>query len=251
MQRALVGVWGSGPNALASHRCAAALWDLDGSRRGMIETTSPYGMSWNAAGVRNHETRQLLGRDVAERGGIPVTSIERTVIDCAAVCDFGRLQEFLDDAVRHRYTTYQRVAGSLLELPTRGRPGVGTLRELLSDRVGEAIETKSAFETLMATLIKGSDLPPPVRQLAVRVGESRYYLDFAWPDHSRFVECDSMLGHSTPRQLEYDLIRQNDLVAAGWIPIRFTRRVVRADPAGTLTRIRRSLVDGGWARRAS
>jgi very-short-patch-repair endonuclease len=239
-QRVLTAVWGSGPAALASHRTAAALWGV-ANRPPRVETISPYGCSWAAAGAHHHETRTLRPIDRDLRASIPVTSIERTVIDCASVVRLGRLAEVFDDAVRTGLTTYESVHESLLGLPTRGRRGVRMLRTLLAERLGDEVATQSGFEALMARVLRSAGLPPPRRQWRVIVGGRTYFLDFAWPHERVAVECDSMLAHSTPSRLEADLIRQNDLVAAGWTVLRFTRRVVEHERGRTAARIRAAL----------
>ena len=130
-QAVLLGTHSSGPLAFPSHRTAAAVWTLEGSRRGAIEVLVPKGAGWRQGTARLHETRHLVGADLDQRGLLRVTSIERTIIDNARFAPEERLREFLDDAVRRKLTTYDRVASRLLEMPTRGRKGVPTLRELL------------------------------------------------------------------------------------------------------------------------
>ncbi|MCZ7628674.1 MAG: hypothetical protein M5U19_06260 [Microthrixaceae bacterium] len=70
----------------------------------------------------------------------------------------------------------------LVTMPTRGRKGMPVLRMLLQERIGFDLVDGNPFESLMAALIARSDLPKPARQVMVVGSESRYYLDFAFPE---------------------------------------------------------------------
>jgi len=64
-----------------------------------------------------------------------VTTVERTLVDVAALVPFGRSVLQLDAAVRNRLTTYGAVRDRLDDLAERGRTGVTALRAALDDRV--------------------------------------------------------------------------------------------------------------------
>jgi very-short-patch-repair endonuclease len=244
-QRALLGVLATGSTAVASHRTAAAAWGLAKSRRSIVEVLVPKGTGARTPRARVHETRHLTGVDLDVRLGIPTTSVERTIIDMAYLGPKRRTEEVLDDAVAQGHTTCDRVGERLLTMPTRGRRGVGDLRDLLADR-HEGFEGETPFERLMYGVLEESDLPEPSRQYPVDCGEDRYYLDFAYEQFMVAIECDSVLAHSTPVSLAHDLRRQNDLLEAGWTVRRFLRADVRDDLAGTVERVRKSLVERGW-----
>jgi very-short-patch-repair endonuclease len=53
------------------------------------------------------------------------------------------------------------------------------------------------------------------------VGGAR--LDFAYVSARVFIEIDGFEAHGTPRALQRDLTRQDELVVLGWRPLRFTR----------------------------
>ena len=76
-------VLAAGPNALASHRTAAILYGIDGFRGRMIEVTVPYTKQPMPEDVIVHRTRRRLPPDLVD--GIPLTSIERTLLDLAGI----------------------------------------------------------------------------------------------------------------------------------------------------------------------
>ncbi|MEO8889599.1 MAG: hypothetical protein ABI301_00400, partial [Jatrophihabitantaceae bacterium] len=93
-------------------------------------------------------------------------------------------------------------------------------------------------------LCRRFDLPPP-RQQAVRVEPSgrRRYLDAEWlrRDGRRVVvEVDGAL-HLIARQWWDDQSRQNELVIAGDLVLRYPSVVVRGEPASVAGQLRRAL----------
>jgi very-short-patch-repair endonuclease len=246
-QTMLATCWRVGAGAVASHRSAAALYGLSRSRRGLIEVSVPRGEGARPAGRRVHETRHRRGADLGAVGPIPVTSPERTVIDMAGIGPADRTEQMLDDAVHKGLTTSRRVADHLGSMPTRGRRGSRQLWALLSERTGDPDERANAWENLMARLLRGSDLPVPVRQQKVEVDGHVHYLDFAFPAQMVAVECDSLEWHSTSQQLLHDLDRQHRCESAGWAFKRFVKSQALADPAGTVAKVRSLMVERGWS----
>ena len=69
-------------------------------------------------------------------------------------------------------------------------------------------------------------------QHPVTVDGHRYVLDFALPEVKVAVEVDGLEVHATRAALDGDLERQNRLVLAGWLPLRYTyTRLVKARSA--------------------
>ncbi len=246
-QRVLAGVWTTGGLARASHRTGAAIWGIPRARRSGVEVLVPRGSGAHTRWSRQHETRHLTAADVDERHGVPVTSIERTLVDLAAVLPMGELARWLDDAHSSKLTSFRAVAEHLRAMPTQGRRGVKMLRVLLEERIGTPLEGKDTFEEIMRRILSRSELPTPVRQQRVDDGPDRYYLDFAWPEHMVAVECDGMVGHSKPSAQVYDLHRQNVVIEAGWNLRRFPWSEVRYHPDRVIDTIRRALISSGWS----
>ncbi len=243
-QQLLGATWITGSMARASHGSAAAVWGLSTGRG--IEVLVPMSTGGTPPGVRVHKTRFLTGADVDECDGQAVTSIERTIIDLAAVVPMGRLARLFDTAIEGELTSADRVLGHLRTMPTRGRTGVRILRILLTERLGLERIDFNPFERMMARLIARSDLPEPVRQHPLDLDGARYYLDFAFPRYRVAIECDGMLGHGSASAQAYDLVRQNAILADGWNLRRFGWSSVRTSPAETLATVRRALLASGW-----
>ena len=96
----MAAVLACGPGAVLSHGTAAQLWGIRGSRK-PIEVTRVSGHR-RPHGVRLHQTRSLPDEHVTTEAGIPVTTIERTLLDTAARLDARQLEHDLVEAERSR-----------------------------------------------------------------------------------------------------------------------------------------------------
>lgn len=245
-QQVLAASWRVGPQAAASLRSAAALYNLSRSRRSIAEVLVPRGAGARPNGVRVHETRHLRGADLSFVGPIPVTSPERTIIDMAGLGPVQRTEQMLDDAIHKGLSTSRRIANHLGSMPTRGRRGAASLWQILSERTGDPNERANAWENLMSRLLRTSDLPAPSRQHKVVAADSTYYLDFAFPNEMVAIECDSIEAHSTGPEMRYDLDRQHRCESLGWTFKRFVISQAREDPVGTVGKIRELMLTRGW-----
>lgn len=228
---ALVAVLSSGPLARLSHRAGAALWS-DGRIPGRtIEVVVPKGSHRPHGPWRVHETRRFGAADAAMVGPIPVTSIERTLIDVGRYWSPERVGRLLDDAVTRRLTTYEAFAARVAALRRRGQPGIAVARLVLADR---DVFEGTPFEQRMRRLLRSTDLPEAAREHRVTVDGKDYFVDFAFPEAALGIECDSSAWHTQPHQFEYDLRRQNDILGTGMLLLRYTSRRLREDPESVL-----------------
>jgi hypothetical protein len=122
--RLWAAVWAcGGPDvAAASHRSAAAVWDLLATPSGAIDVTTARHRA-PAAGIRIHRARSMPDFNLDADDGLPVTTVARTLIDLADVLDARRLER-----VCHR-------AEHLRLLDARAAPGRRTRK------LGSAIAT--------------------------------------------------------------------------------------------------------------
>lgn len=235
-----------GPQCAASHRTAAALWSLDGSRRGIVEVVGPrWGRRVRSVG-RHHESLNLAPTDITTSAGIPLTTVNRTLIDVAAYYQGQRLEQLVDDAVRRELTSYTSLRQRFMELARRGRPGVRAMRAVLDHRDGGVIPPGSTFENRMLTLLRERGFRPPVRQVRVDAQGLRFYIDMGWTDLRVGVECDSSAHHATPWQLARDAERRNLLMLAGWsvVQVTWAALVQRPDSVARTVRAALALAQG-------
>jgi hypothetical protein len=223
----LAAVMAAGPDALASHRCAAVLWSLDAVHGRMLEITVPYLESPEPRGAIVHRTRRPNPHATHE--AIPVSPPEKALLDMAALLPDRTLWKAARSAVSRGLTTPERMDLAVAVYGGRGVAGTRRMRRVIGLVADD--ESASVAEIDLKALVDEAPIPPPVQQLRIGLPDgSNAYPDFAWPDRKRVVEVDGFGAHGTPEQLETDLRRQNQLMEMGWEIRRFTATEVRDHP---------------------
>ena len=226
--------------AAGSHRAAAAQWGLDGFPRNILEISTSRRLQAPRSEITVHQIGDLPQDQVRFRDGLPFTSIERTLLDLGAVCPPGKVENAVDDALRQRLTTLERLNSELDRFAAKGRNGCGVLRALVDERRSEGV-SESRFERALFRFLKESDLPRPVKQFAVVLDGRTCRFDFAYP-HARFaIEALSYLHHSAPSDWENDQDRHNVIMVAGWRVMYTTYRALCTRRAKIVETIRRAL----------
>lgn len=230
--RLMAAVLSGPPGAIASHRSAAHLWGLDGCPRRIVEVSVPRQRRPNdPRGVRTHESTDLDLADPTRHRNIPVTGLDRTLIDLGAVVTRDRLSQAVDDAIRRRLTTWEKLAAVRTRHSRRGRDGVGKLRALLEERYGTTIPD-SHFGRLVADLLVTAGLPTPVIEHDVHSAAGVWLarVDMGYPEHKIAIELDSKAHHLHELAFEADRPRQNRLEIEGWLVLRYTWRFYSRSP---------------------
>lgn len=230
-QGLLLAVLAGGPGTLASHRSAAYLWGLDGSRPGQPEIVTPRHLRSRSATARCHESTDLHLAQATERDRVPCTGIARTLVDLGAVVPVERVQQSVDDAVRRRLCSWEDLLHALAMHSRRGRRGVGALRAVLDATCGEPVPD-SRFNRLVERLILDSSLRPPTVEFEVRDGAGRFIarVDLAYPALKVALELDGRRFHLSSEAFERDRQRQNSLELQGWLVLRYTWLQYRTEP---------------------
>ncbi len=234
----------AGPRSHASFRAAARLWMLSGfETEDVVEITTPSRRRARISGVIVHDSEVTGRRHTARRHGIPVSSPARTLCDLTACCRPWDVERALDDALRKKVTTLRSVQAVYLDLAGPGRRRCTVMRALLEARSPGFDPGGSPMELRLVDWLVAADLPRPVQQHRVRLGNRSMRLDLAYPDQLIAIEYDGWDAHRSRRSFAGDRARQNELEIRGWLVLRFTSAstrddVVRAVSAALATRTR-------------
>lgn len=184
-----------------------------------------------------HRSGDLADFEVTEVEGLRATDPTRTLGDLGAVCDVDTVERALESALRRGITSVSRLECRCAALGRKGRAGTKVLRAAMARRADQASPTESDLETLYLQVLRDHGVPLPERQYRV-VHHGRFLgrLDMAYPPAKVFVELDGWASHSSRQAFHHDRLSQNDFVAAGWSPLRFTWRDVHDRPAETAER---------------
>jgi predicted transcriptional regulator of viral defense system/very-short-patch-repair endonuclease len=237
----LAACWAGGTRAVASHRSAAALYDLPGGRRDAIEITCPRWRRARHGGLVVHESRLLTTADIAFVHAIPCTTIERTLFDISGLGKPRTLELALDAALRRDLTSFVSLNEAADRIAKRGRRGSARFRAALAARApGEAVP-ESAPERLLAILLTHQGLPAPEFQHVVRDATGAFVarVDLAYPEWKILVEYDSYQEHVGRLALVRDSARRNSLVALGFTTLTATPEDLKGDARELARAIRR------------
>lgn len=227
--------------ALASHRAGALVWGLPSVEPGRLEVMVGRERWHRLPGVACHQTLDLPEADRTIHDGIPVTTIERTLVDLGRYLKFGALEEAVDDALHRGLTTFERFAKRAVELDRPGRRGRRVIRVVLSARDPLARVPESIPERRLLRALRRRGLPDPVLQFDILDGKQFVArVDAAYPNRRLAIEYDSYEHHSGRRQHERDLARRNRLHALGWHVLHATAADLR-NPTALVEAIRVSL----------
>jgi very-short-patch-repair endonuclease len=224
-----------GPGAVLSHGTAAQLWGIRGSRR-PIEVTRVSGHR-RPHGVRLHQTRLLAPEHITREAGIPVTTVERTLLDTAARLDERQLVHDLVEADRARRLRWPWLWQVIAE-HGRGRRGAGRLRRAAAQVDPNFADAVSMSEVDFLILCREEGLKMP--QVNVLVEGKR--VDFYWPKERLIVEADSYGYHADRSSFELDHQSTVDLEVAGYRVHRTTYKMLESNPGPFLGLVRASLV---------
>jgi very-short-patch-repair endonuclease len=171
--------------------------------------------------IRLHRTPFWLASDRASVAGIAATSIERTLVDLAAKTSEERLEVAMEDALRRRLTTADRIGLRLADLPVN-QPGRACVLGLLTVR-GGAPPAESPLEVKVARMLRAWGYPAPIRQ-KVLDDQGRFIgrVDFVYPDRRLIIEVDGYRHHDGRVVFDEDRARRNALTALGWVVLHAT-----------------------------
>lgn len=213
-----------GDGSVLGLRAAGELWRLrDGGGRA-LEVVSPRRRKGPPA-VRVVFARDLRPADVTKVRGIPVTTVARTLLDCAALLDRDSLRKMIAKARYHDVLDEMALQRQLGR--HRGHAGACVLRELvalLADR------TETEIEDLALALIRRHSLPGPQVNHGFDAAGRWVRTDMRWPAHRLVLELDGVATHRTPSQVADDLERQLRLREGRWDVLRLGWRLLVEEP---------------------
>lgn len=200
------------------------------------------GRARQGRGVIGH-SRQLSAHEIIISRGLPLTSVERTWCDLAAMLTLPELVAAADHLLWFRAPKTTPAALQAAVEAFRGRRGLPALRAalpLLSDR------SQSSPETMLRLSIQFSHFPPVRANFEYRLSTGRVvFLDLAFEVFQVGLEYEGDHHRTDVEQWRSDVRRIEDLTAEGWRMMRVTATDVRDMPL-LISRIEARLRQAGW-----
>lgn len=230
---------------MASHRCALVLWGLDGIAAAPVEVVVPHNGEPAPAGAIVHRSRRVEPASIID--GISVTSIERTLLESAAVVPAVVTEKAFSSAWRRNLTTLAKCQRYLEAHGGRGRRGVRQFREVMEIYGAGGRAPGSGGEVAFLRALRAAGVEAPQRQFLIELPDgSKATADFAWPLRRKVIEFVGLEVHADSRAHAADTLREDDIKAMGWELRRFAPETLRRRPEEVARRVIRFL--GGSAR---
>jgi very-short-patch-repair endonuclease len=216
-------VLSAGPRACAVLGTAAELLGIAGTRREDVVHVSLPGPAarprrLSGGDVRLHQLARC-DDDVITVDGIPVTTPVRTVADLIVRVDRLTAVSIMDSGLNRRIIQPDDLDAIRTRLTgRRGAPKARPWLQLVDARAESPLETRVRLRAV------DGGVGPDELQFRVRdqAGTIVAIGDFAWTGARIIGEADGAEAHDNPNAVFRDRLRQNDIVRAGYTPLRFT-----------------------------
>lgn len=220
-------------DAVVSHASAAVLhglriWAVPLDR---VHVTRPRPSGGRCGALVHVHTAALDPSEVVVIGGMPVTSLARTVADLARMLPFEQAVVIADSAMFYRRPDRVTPADLVAALDrSPRRPGTRAARRVIAFASGLS---ESVGESRSRVAIAAAGLPPPVLQWEVHAAATGAFIgrvDVGWPQLRTVGEFDGLVKYGralrpgqdvaevlVAEKLREDALRDEDLGVVRWI----------------------------------
>ena len=203
---------------VVSHRTAAALQGLlDDDAAEPVHVRLPLVGAGAVAGVRQHRV-PLSDDDCTDRGGLPITTVPVTLLDCLTSLPYPDALALARDAVFRRWVDPEWLSErASSRYRTHGAP---QLRRILADLRAPG---RSGLERRLHALLRRSRISGWTVNVVLSdprgvIGE----VDVLFAAQRVVIEVDGYGVHAQRSVFQRDRAKQNRLIAAGYTVLRFT-----------------------------
>lgn len=210
-----------GPSAVLSHRTAAALHALRLDNRRVIDVTAGRLHGRRQGTIATHSAARLRPVDTTIVGGLPVTSIARTVLDCTPRLGRRGTEKLCQAAVLQQTFDLRAFESVLQHL--RGHPGAPKLAGALEDLTRSKGTTVSPPEDALLAAFRAAGLPEPECNAPIELPDGSWIrADFLWRRHRLIVEADPRGTHDRTASYRSDRRRDREARRLGFETARFS-----------------------------
>ncbi|TQK30110.1 DUF559 domain-containing protein [Arthrobacter sp. SLBN-53] len=227
--RIRVGVWAYGDQAVGSGLTAAWWQRLTQFAPDVVEVTVPRERRLRFQPGTTLRRRDLDPREIVEADHLRVTALPLTVVEAAVRRRGGAA---LMDAALQRHVDLRALWRA--HLHNKGRHGEPAARILL--RAAED-GTRSAAERLLGKLLRSAGITGWKANYPV----AGYKGDYVFVDRKLILETDGWAFHSAADDFNNDRVRQNALILAGYLVLRFTWLDLTEYPDRVIAQVQRAL----------
>jgi hypothetical protein len=222
------------PESSATHESAVLVHGLPLADIPFTATVARTWGAWRGGDYGRVRITTLPEHHLLLVGGVPVTTVPRTIVDLARGTSAGNAVVAGDAALR-RGMTPQELHAVLRE--SAAWADVGNASKLLAFLDGRS---ESPLESLSRLVMHEYGVPQPEIQVTLYTRRASYRVDFYWRAQRLIGEADGRQKYDSPDKVWAEKQREDDLREDHQV-VRWTYRDLRGDPEGTMHRIMRRL----------
>lgn len=215
-QSVMAGVLDVGPDAIASHLTAAALWGVPHIDPEPVHVSVERYIRRNTAPVQVHHLTAIPEDQVVSLHDIPVTAPPLTVLLVTGLHGQRRGSQILDHFLASRDTTVPEVWDLTVRMSRQGRNGLCDTRELLENRADHQPPAESNNERRLEYLAREAGITTLRRQSNIHDPAWVGRVDFDDVELPFIVEVHSERYHTSWEHRRADAARIARLEAAGY-----------------------------------
>lgn len=161
-----------------------------------------------------------------------VTSLLRTVVDCARILPFGEALAVADAALATGRLSQDELEAAVTAMRGPGRPNAMRIAAAATSL------SESFLESILRSLLLTEGIDGFEPQLLVDTGGARARVDLGHRSARIALEAEGYEFHGSASAFAADCRRYDDLVTAGWLVLRFTYQQVLGDPRWVIGTVR-------------
>jgi Protein of unknown function (DUF559)/Transcriptional regulator, AbiEi antitoxin len=221
-----------GPAATVTHESALRLHGVERVALRPLSVSAPQGSHPRVPGAFVHQIADLEPGHVTRLDGLPVSRVERAVVEVAGSMGIRQLGHVVDDVVWSRRTGLVRIGECLAQVARPGKPGIVKLARVLDQRSDGPVPAASELERSLFGALAAGGLPAPTRQMPLPGrGVVDGLVDAAYSDARLIVEADGRRWHTRIHDLKNDHLRDAEAARVGWLTLRLLYEQITRDPA--------------------
>jgi very-short-patch-repair endonuclease len=168
-----------------------------------------------------------------------LTSLERTVIDCARILPFGEALAVGDAALATGRLSAEELQTAAVRARGRGRANA------LAVALNADARSASFLESIVRSLLLAAGITDFEPQVLVATPGRTARVDLGNRRLRIALEAEGYEWHGSAPKFAEDCRRYDDLVAAGWLVLRFTYGQVLGDPDWVISTVRSAMAQRG------
>ena len=167
-------------------------------------------------------------------GGIPVTTVARTLVDLTDVLGSDRVLRAIREAEFLKLLDLDALNAAVRR--AHGRKRLSALKQAIAAHTPGQI-VREELEHRFHELVREAGLPPPEANVKLTARGRRYSIDCLWREQRVAVELDGRAAHARITAFESDRRKDAALNAIGLRPLRFTWLRVTTEPADVIAEL--------------